>query len=68
MAVKALSEFTNDEYMRVAIVYDDKGTYGALLYSHGRVVHDRKCPGHSLQYVEDLAENWINRWGDFKDD
>jgi hypothetical protein len=64
--MKALSEFTNDEFNRTAIVYKDGETFGAVLYRDGVVAVDRKCHGHTLQYVEDLAENWINKWGEFK--
>lgn len=64
--MRALSEYTNDENGRTAIIYEKDGDYGAMLYRNGAVAVDRKCPGHTLQYVEDLAENWINQWGEFR--
>ena len=64
--IKPLSEFANDEFERTAIVYIDEGTYGVIMYRGRTVAEDRKCPGHPLPYVEDLAENWINKWGEFK--
>ena len=65
--MKPLTEFVNDEFGRTAITYESDGEYGALLYRHGIVAVDRKCPGKTLQYVEDMAENWINKWGEFRE-
>jgi len=65
--INVLSEFIDEGNKRTSIVYlDDTSTiYGVLMYIDGAIVEDRKCPGHSLRYVEDLAENWINTWGEF---
>jgi len=64
--MQALSEYTNEETNRVGILYKDGDDYGAILYRNGMVALDRKCPGHTMQYVEDLIENWINKWGEFR--
>ena len=64
--MRALTEFTNEETMRTAITYEKDGEYGVLLYRKGVPVDDRKCTGHTLRYAEDLAENFINRWGEFR--
>lgn len=65
--MNAITEYVNDEFSRSATIYEMDGEFGVLLYRHGVVAVDRKCPGHNLQYVEDLAENWINKWGEFKE-
>ena len=36
------------------------------MYRGKDVAEDRICEGSTLRYAEDLAENWINKWGEFK--
>jgi hypothetical protein len=62
----ALSEFTSEEFNRTAIVYKKDGNYGTIMYRGTECVEDRICVGNTMQYAEDLAENWVNRWGEFK--
>lgn len=64
--IKPLSEYTNDEFDRTAVVYNKDGHYGVIMYRGKAVAEDRVCEGSTLRYAEDLAENWINKWGEFK--
>jgi hypothetical protein len=64
--IKALSEFISEEHNRTAIVYNKDGHYGVIMYRGKDVAEDRICQGSTLRYAEDLAENWINKWGEFK--
>ena len=64
--IKALTEFTNEEFGRTAIIYTKDDVYGVIMYRKGEVVEDRKVPIQTRRYAEDLAENWINKWGEFR--
>ena len=69
-----LSSFENED--RMAEVFKDKYHLGVHLYEretrawgYGRWVLKRTelLENHSEQYAEDLAENYVQKWGAFKD-
>ena len=70
-----ISTFINEDTARKAEVFKDKYHYGVHLYEketkawgYGRWkrVKTELVEGHSLNYAEDLAENYVQRWGSFK--
>lgn len=62
-----LTEYVNDEFNRTAVVHKQMDGYLVTLYRGENVVEERACYSKTLQYAEDLAENWINKWGEFKE-
>ena len=60
---------------RMAEVFKDKYHYGVHLYEkeirawgYGQWILKRSVllEEHNVNYAEDLAENYVQRWGDFK--
>jgi len=69
-----LSTFEHED--RMAEVFKDKYHYGVHLYEretrawgYGRWILKRTelLENHSECYAEDLAENYVRKWGAFKD-
>ena len=69
-----LSTFENED--RMAEVFKDKYHYGVHMYEretrawgYGRWILKRTelLQNHNVHYAEDLAENYVQKWGAFKD-
>jgi bifunctional DNA-binding transcriptional regulator/antitoxin component of YhaV-PrlF toxin-antitoxin module len=60
-----LYEYVDNEYSRIAVVYQKDNIYGVRLYDNNLLVEDRKCAGKSLHFADDLAINWVDRIGEF---
>ena len=69
-----ISAFMHDE--RKAEVFKDKYHYGVHMYErnlkawgygHWVLIRTELLEGHNEHYAEDLAENYVQKWGAFKD-
>ena len=60
-----VSEYTNDEGTRVAKIWVDLGINFVYCYENGELTRVINCVGHSMQYAEDAAENWVGKIGAF---
>ena len=73
MKEENIAEYWSGDYKRKATISTDKYHYIARLYVHtskgGLVLKDtRLFNDKSLRYVEDLCENYVEKYGEFKDD
>jgi hypothetical protein len=59
------SEYYSQDLNRKAIVFKSDGVWSVDLFENGKWVELRSCHGHAQNYAEDLAENWVNYWGEF---
>ena len=71
-----ISTFINEDNARKAEVFKDKYHYGVHMYEretrawgYGRWILTRTelLEKHSVHMAEDLAENYVQKWGAFKD-
>ena len=76
MKQDVLTTYYSDDGDRMAEVFKDKYHYGVFMYEketkawgHGQYVRRRTelLENHSISYAEDLAENYVKKWGAFKD-
>jgi len=76
MNYKLISTFFSEKEDRKAEVFKDTYHYGVNMYEResnewgsSRWIHVRTelLENHNVQYAEDLAENYVQRWGAFKD-
>lgn len=45
---------------RVAYVFlEEDGSYTVTMINDSTIIEDRNIKGHSQQYAEDCAENWV---------
>lgn len=59
-----ISEYENDN--RSAIIFkDDKGLV-VELFEEGEMLKSKILANKTEQYAEDLCENWVMHWGEFK--
>lgn len=71
-----VSTFVNDENRRMAEVFTDKYHYGVRMYEkcnkawgYDQWVLQRTelLTQNSIHFAEDLAENYVQKWGAFRD-
>jgi hypothetical protein len=62
-----MSEFNNPETNRRVAVYQfiDNDDRVVDMYEGEELVHSRKISGHTEEYSEDCAENWVMCYGEF---
>lgn len=60
-----VSEFASDDGTRVAKIWYDLGIPFVYCYENDSLVRAINCVGHSIQYAEDAAENWVLKVGSF---
>lgn len=63
-----LSEYFSEDEKRRAEIHFSSGDeqFEVFLYEDGKVVELKVVDNHTLQYCEDLAENWVQYVGAFK--
>ena len=44
---------------RKAVVFKEEDGYSVLMIADKAIIEERKITGHSEQYAEDCAENWV---------
>ena len=62
-----LHEFYSDEdcsrgigaYRKATVFLEPDGSYTVYMMQDGAIVEERNITGHSEQYAEDCAENWV---------
>ena len=62
-----LHEFYSDEdcsrgvgaYRKATVFAEPDGSYTVYMMQDGAIVEERNITGHSEQYAEDCAENWV---------
>ena len=62
-----LHEFYSDEdcsrgagsYRKATVFAEADGSYTVYMMQDGAIVEERNITGHSEQYAEDCAENWV---------
>ena len=60
-----ISEYSNEN--RVAkVMSDSKGSYTVCMIEWGYEAVSRHLENCTLQYAQDLAENFVMKWGEFK--
>ena len=57
-AEKLLSTYMQDN-LKAETFIDENGNYGARFYKDNVWLVDELYKGHSEQYAEDAAENWV---------
>lgn len=59
-----ISNFSNEE--RTAVIHSlDSGGFEVLMYDSGHLKFSREVK-NNIQYAEDLAENFVMKYGEFK--
>ena len=58
--------FYNDNFKRHATVSKDNYHYIVRCYNNEKLVKTELVDNHSQHYAEDLAENYVQKWGAFK--
>jgi len=61
-----LHEFNSEENNRRATVYVEEGILYVYCYEDDILQNTINCIGHTEQYAEDTAENWVMKWGKFE--
>jgi len=62
-----LSTFMNPEFNRKAELSKDTYHYIVRMFENGQLMKTELLENHSVYYAEDLAENFVQKWGAFKD-
>jgi len=66
--MKLITEFFSNENKRKAIIYQDEYHLAVVMYNNDKVWKTELITGHALCYAEDLAENFVMKYGAFKDE
>lgn len=66
--MKLVTEFFSKENKRKAIVYRDEYHWAVAMYINDKLWKTELITDHSLCYAEDLAENFVLKYGAFKDE
>jgi hypothetical protein len=61
-----LSRYYNPDHNRRATVAKDDYHYVVRLYENEKLKRTELLENHSIFMAEDLAENWVQRYGAFK--
>ena len=65
--IRPLSEFYSEDHTRLArIMTHGWNDYMVEMWENNQLKESRVITGHNLQYVEDCAENFIRKYGEFK--
>ena len=62
-----ISQFWSDDRLRTAEVRVESRGFYVVLRMEGLVVEIRDVFDHSLSYAEDLAENFVMKWGEWNE-
>lgn len=62
------SEFFSEDNKRGALVYQEEAGWCVDMTEEGVLMEKRSVYGRTRQYAEDLAENWVMKWGEFSDE
>ena len=62
-----LHEFYSDDdcsrgdgsYRKACVFKEDNGSYTIVMIQDSAIIEERNITGHSEQYAEDCAENWV---------
>jgi hypothetical protein len=46
-------------YRKATVFVEPDGSYTVYMMQDGAIVEERNITGHSEQYAEDCAENWV---------
>jgi hypothetical protein len=60
-----VSEYMNEDNKRMAKIWVDLGINFVYCYEDKELTRVINCVGHSMQYAEDAAENWVSKIGAF---
>ncbi len=60
-----VSEYMNEDNKRMAKIWVDLGINFVYCYEDKELTRVINCVGHSTQYAEDAAENWVSKIGAF---
>lgn len=52
---------------REAIIFKSEKGYCVRLFENKQLMHDKDVSLHTLQYAEDCAENWVHKYGNFRE-
>lgn len=63
-SMRTLHEFENEN--RKAVVTWEEGILYVALYENADLIKTVNCMGHTEQYAENAAENWVMKWGKFE--
>jgi len=61
-----ISQFWSDDKTREAVIFNDDG-FVVMLYENEKLIEVRPVRGHTLQYAEDLSENFVMKWGEWSE-
>lgn len=61
-----ISQYWSDDKTREAIICNDDG-FVVALYENNKLLETRDVRMHSLRYAEDLAENFVMKWGEWSE-
>lgn len=64
--MNVISQFWSDDKTREAVICNEDG-FVVMLYENKRLLTTRNVRGHSLQYAENLAENFVMKWGEWSE-
>ena len=64
--MKIVSQYWSDDKTREAIICNDDG-FVVELYKDKKLLETRDVRMHSLRYAEDLAENFVMKWGEWSE-
>lgn len=59
------SEYWSQDQNRKAVVFRCSDEWCVDLFENGKFLEQRPLYGKSEYYAEDLAENFVNYWGEF---
>ena len=60
------AEYHNEKHKRTAVVTKDKYHYVVKCYEKSQLKYTRLLENKSIRYAEDLAENYVEGYGEFK--
>jgi len=64
--MNVISNFWCNDFIREAVICNDDGLV-VMLYVDKQLVDTRIVRGHTLQYAENLAENFVMKWGEWSE-
>jgi hypothetical protein len=65
MKVEYIKSFYSDDLKKVASISRDEYHWVVDLYENDKKVETRLITDHTLEYAEDLAENFVFGYGEF---
>tara|TARA_B100000700_G_scaffold139646_1_gene155709 strand:- start:145 stop:375 length:231 start_codon:yes stop_codon:yes gene_type:complete len=57
------STYEMPENKRKAVIWRHVNTFWVYMYEDNYIIEKRPCTDKNIRWAEDLAENWVHKWG-----